>query len=134
MLPLNGSEFAAEALPHAEEIARSTEAKLILFQVVVDPATFLVAPSSMSASGGSTGLGGGGVGVVSIHADDMAHTAAMDDAKRYLDDLAERLKHRKVDTEVDIATIGTGPAGLAAATYTLNVHLNVALIAPQIWW
>ncbi|MBV7331510.1 universal stress protein [Chloroflexi bacterium TSY] len=104
LLPLDGSEFAAEALPHAEEIARGAGAQLILFQVVVDPTRILVAPATVNTAGGSTGLSGGIVGAVSIGADETAHTAAMDEAKGYLDELAASLKHRKIDVVVDIDT------------------------------
>ena len=34
LLPLDGSDFAAKALPHAEAVARSMGAELILLQVI----------------------------------------------------------------------------------------------------
>ena len=102
LVPLDGSEFAAQALPHAEQIASCTGAKLIVFQVVEDPGRVLAAPLGAGVAGSSAGVGTIGAGFVSITPSDDVHRQAMDEAKASLDRLAESFHHRHVDAEVGI--------------------------------
>jgi nucleotide-binding universal stress UspA family protein len=102
LVPLDGSELAAQALPHAEEIARGMGAKLILAQIVETRVGFVVAPVGTASSGPGIGRGAGGFGVVV--GDDLGQMAAMDEANAHLDRLAASLKHRGIDTTVDINT------------------------------
>lgn len=101
LLPLDGSEFAAQAIPHAEAIANSQGAELILFEVIEDPLKILVSPPGMGAASGShTSV----VGIGPTNPDNQVHADAMDQAKLALDELATSLKHRKVNVVTDIDT------------------------------
>jgi len=102
LVPLDGSELAAQALPHAEEIARTSGAKLILSQIVDTNVEFVVAPMGSGSSGSSIGVGAGGVGVVISN--DPRQQQAIDEAKAHLERLAASLQHRKIATAVDINT------------------------------
>lgn len=104
LVPLDGSELAAQALPHAEEIARAAGAKLILSQIVETNMEFVVAPVGVGSSGPSVGVGGGGVGVGVVIEEDPGQQQAIDEAKAHLDRLAASLQHQKIATEVDINT------------------------------
>jgi nucleotide-binding universal stress UspA family protein len=99
LLPLDGSQFAVQALPHAEAIAGALGATLILFEVVEDPLTVMAS----QLSGVTGGLGStGSVGIGALPPDENTHRKAMDAAQGYLDELAVSLKHRKIDAVVDI--------------------------------
>jgi nucleotide-binding universal stress UspA family protein len=104
LVPLDGSNLAVQALPHAEEIARGVGANLILCRVVEVPAGFVVAPAGMGSSGPSVGIGVGTVGAAVMLGDAEGQRQALDEAKAYLDRLAASLQHRKIDTAVDINT------------------------------
>lgn len=104
LVPLDGSELAAQALPHAEEIARGLGAKLILYQVVAMPPGFMAAPTGTTAGGPSIAVGVGRVGVDIMGGDDENHLRAMDEAEAYLARLATSLHHRKTDADIDINT------------------------------
>jgi len=104
LVPLDGSELAAQALPRAEELARETGAQLILFRVLEDSVRLMAAlptPGGMGIGGaeGTTMLG-----VVSVTVDDEAHRQAVTDATEALDELATSLHHRKVDAKAEIDT------------------------------
>jgi nucleotide-binding universal stress UspA family protein len=101
---LDGSELATQALPHAEEIARSLGAKLILYQVVETPPGFVAAPTGTTAGGPSIAVGVGRVGVDIVGGDDENHLRAMNEAEAYLERLAASLHHRQIDAEIDINT------------------------------
>lgn len=100
LVPLDGSELAAQALPHAEEIARALGAKLILYQVVEVPAAFMAAPTAIGSSSPLVGVGVGRVGV--MVGDDEGQRHAMDDAEAYLTRLVISLQHQKFDAEADM--------------------------------
>ena len=97
LVPLDGSELAAQALPYAEEIANNAQAKLSLLQVVDDPVDIYVAPET-------TLLSRTGMGVVHNAMDTNFHRQALDSAKWNMDELAASLRHRKINAEGDIDT------------------------------
>lgn len=103
LVPLDGSVLAAQALPHAEEIARGLGAKLILYQVVEATGGFMVAPIGTGSSGPSVGVGVGRVGAGVMIGDDEIRRA-LDDAEAYLARLAASLQHQKLDATIDINT------------------------------
>lgn len=101
LLPLDGSEVAAQALPHAEALAACHKAKLILLEIVEDPTRFVVAaPGASLVGAGSSGP----LGVGAYLPDEEAHNRAMDEAKRSLEEMAASLRHRKITAEADIDT------------------------------
>jgi len=102
LVPLDGSELAAQALPHAEEIARGLGAKLVLYQVVEATAGFVVAPTGTTAGGPGVSVGVGRVGINIMEGEDERHIRAMDEAQAYLERLAASLHHRRINAEVDI--------------------------------
>lgn len=102
VVPLDGSELAAQALPHAEEIARGAGAQLILLRVVENPVRMMAAIPGLAGSGGS--VGAGSIGVVAVGLDSDAHRQALDDAKTALESLAASLRHRKINAVADIDT------------------------------
>lgn len=124
LVPLDGSELAAQALPRAEEIARKMGAELILFRVLEDSVRFMAALPTP----GGVGLGGGAgatmLGVVSVTVDDEAHRQAVTDATEALDELASSLRHRKVDAKAEIDT-GDPAKQIVAYADAHNVDLIV---------
>lgn len=101
LLPLDGSEIARRALPHAETIAGNQGATLILFRVVEDPVRLSVTPPNMSVPGP---METGEIGMGSYPAGKISHVQAMDEAQRSVEELATSLKHRKIDAFADIDT------------------------------
>lgn len=106
LVPLDGSELAAQALPHAEQIAQGSGAQLILSQIVETHVGFVVAPVGTGASGPGVGAGAGGIGVgVGVAVDEeQEQQQAIDEATAHLERLATSLQHRKIDTMVDVNT------------------------------
>ena len=102
LVPLDGSELAAQALAHAEEIAHNAGAKLVLLRVLENPLRFLTALPSMGGQGIGVGAGASAMSVVALTRDDAARRQALDDAKQGLDEVAGSLQHRKVETETEI--------------------------------
>lgn len=113
LLPLDGSEFSAEALPHAEEMARSSGAKLILFQVVVDTPDYVVAQVE-------------GVGLTTVTHDDSKQNQAVDTAQSYLDDLVVSLRHRQIDA---VADIGEGDPATAIVEYAQREAVDLIVMS-----
>lgn len=122
LVPLDGSDLAAHAVPHAEAIAAGTGAKVILLQVVDSASSLIVTQTTSSISGAI--VGGIGIGAIPTLADEAPHIQAMDEAKREMDDWAETLRHRKIETTGDIDTgdPATCILGYAAAN---NIDLIV---------
>lgn len=104
LVPLDGSDLAAQALPHAEEIAAGTGAKLVLLQVVEGRLSILVTQTNASMSGSGTVVGAIGVGAFPTSTESEMHLQAMDEAKRDMDGLAATLRHRKLEAAGDIDT------------------------------
>ena len=104
LVPLDGSELAAQALPHAEEIADGTGAQLILLQIVVDQRSLVVTQTTSGMSGSGVLVGAVGVNVIPAPQSQDIHNQAMDEAKRDMDELAVSLRHRKIDATSDIDT------------------------------
>jgi nucleotide-binding universal stress UspA family protein len=103
LVPLDGSELAAQALPRAEELARETGAQLILFRVLEDSASVLTAlPTPGNGMGGVAGANA--LGVVAVSLDEEKQRQAVDEAEQALEDLVASLHYRKVDAEAIIDT------------------------------
>ncbi len=113
LLPLDGSEFSAEALPHAEEMARSSGAKLVLFQVVADKPDYVIAQAE-------------GVGVTTVTHDDSKRNQALDAAQSYLDDLVGSLRHRQIDASGDI---GSGDPATAIVEYARHEAIDLVVMS-----
>lgn len=114
LVPLDGSELAAQALPQAEEIARKMGAPLILFRVLEDSVRLMAALPTPGGMGIGGGAGATMLGVVSVNVDDEAHRQAATDASEALDELATSLHHRKVAAE---AVIDTGDPAKQIVAY-----------------
>ena len=123
LLPLDGSEIAAQALPHAELIASSQGAMLILFEVVEDPARFLVTPPLMDLGGVG---GAGAIGLGPFPPNENAHRIAMDEAKSSLDELVTSLKHRKVNA---VADIDTGDPAACIVDYAAEHEIDLIVMS-----
>ncbi|MEZ4663685.1 MAG: universal stress protein [Caldilineaceae bacterium] len=121
LLPLDGSQTAVQALPHAEAIAAALGARLILFEVVEDALDIMVTPSTGSAVGP-----GGTVGFGAYPPDVVAHTRAMDEAKNFLDDLVATLKHRKINA---VADIDTGEAADRIVDYAADHDVDLIVMS-----
>ncbi len=104
LVPLDGSALSARALPHAEAIARGSQAKLVLTQSVGTPVEFVAVPTGMGATGTDISAGVGGVGVGVTAPNEEAHSRALDEAQDYLERLATSLRHKKLDVAVDVNT------------------------------
>lgn len=113
LLPLDGSEFAAEALPHAEEMAHTSGAKLILFQVVEDTPDFVVGQVE-------------GVGITTVSHDESRQNQALDTAQSYLDDLVVSLRHRQIDA---VADIGGGDPATAIVEYAQREAVDLIVMS-----
>lgn len=113
LLPLDGSEFAAEALPHAEEMARSSGAKLVLFQVVEDTPDYVVAQIES-------------VGITTVAHDESKRNQALDTAQSYLDDLVTSLRHRQIDA---VADIGGGDPATAVVDYARQEAVDLIVMS-----
>lgn len=100
VVPLDGSELAAQALPHAEEVAHGSGAQLILLRVLENPVRKLAAIPGMGGNG--PGMGAGAAGLVTVDLDDEEQRQALDDAKASLETLAASLRHRKINVEAEI--------------------------------
>lgn len=126
LVPLDGSDLAAQALPHAEKIAADSGAKLILLRVVENNPHFALAPAAMVGAGLTTGVGTGNVGLVMLPTDDDAHRQAMDEAKQSLDLLAEELRYRQIDAE---ASIDTGDPATQIVDYAADNGVDLIVMS-----
>lgn len=97
VVPLDGSELAEQALPHAQELARLTGAPLHVVRVI-DPT---------GSQGGSGLVMHGLTGVMAA--------AAEEDAEDYLNRLRQALTERGVTATTEILHGQTAPALVAAA-------------------
>ncbi|HMN27958.1 MAG TPA: universal stress protein [Caldilineaceae bacterium] len=102
LVPLDGSELAAQALPQAEEIAQESGAQLVLFRVLETTPTFVAAVPAAGGPGMVGGVGLGAMGIAAVDRDDEAHRRTVDEIEQSLETLAESLKHRKVEAEAVI--------------------------------
>ena len=123
VVPLDGSELAAQALPHAEQIARGAHAQLVLLRVVEGHVKIGAVPG-MGNYGMGGGVGAGAVGLIKSAIDDPAHRQALDEAEAALTALVPDLHHRKVDAVVEVLS---GDPAIQIVTYaeTHDVDLIV---------
>lgn len=112
LLPLDGSEFSTEALPHAEEIARSSGAQLVLFQVIPDTNDVLNPAESL--------------GTFFTIPHDPRRNYALDTAQRYLDDLATILRYRQIDARSDI---GSGDPATAIVDHARHEGIDLIVMS-----
>lgn len=126
LVPLDGSDLAAQALPYAEEIARSANAQLILLRVLEHPVSKVSALPGTSGVGVGGGVGVGSVGIVYSLWDDEAQKQAIDELKEPLDELVTSLKHRKVDAQVEIFT---GDPASQIVDYAAMNHVDLIVMS-----
>lgn len=81
LIPLDGSDFSARAMPHAQELAQRFNAELIVFQAIQPPAGYLAAgdPSSLTT--------------VAVAPDTQDLSREVETAKRMLDGRAAELRN-----------------------------------------
>lgn len=103
LVPLDGSLLSAQALSHAEEIARGSHAQLILLRVVESHVKIGALPG-IGNYGMGGGVGAGTVGLIDATIDDEAHQQALNEAEAALADLVPDLHYRKVEAVVEILT------------------------------
>lgn len=103
LVPLDGSELAAQALPHAEEIARGAGAQLILLRVIERHVKVGAIPG-MGNYGMGGGVGGGAIGVMNASVDNAAHRHALDEAEAALAALLPSLHHRQIKAVTEVLT------------------------------
>lgn len=117
LVPLDGSDLSAQALPHAQAIAQGAQAKLVLSRITEPPTEFVAVPAGIGTTGTGTGAGIGNVGVGVAASDDEAHRRKLDEAQAYLERLAADLRLQKLEVAVDINTgdPATGIVDYAAA-------------------
>ena len=101
LVPLDGSELAAQALPHAVEIARGAQAQLVLVRVVEQHVKVGAIPG-LGTTGMGGGVGGGAVGLLGTSLDDEAQRQAIDEAEATLTALVPELRHRRVEAVVEV--------------------------------
>jgi nucleotide-binding universal stress UspA family protein len=104
VVPLDGSELAAQALPRAEEIAHQTGAQIILLRVMESSPVFMAAVPTAGATSIVGGVGVISPGMVTLETDGAAYRLAIDDVQQSLGELATSLKHRKVEAKAEIDT------------------------------
>lgn len=102
LVPLDGSDLSAQALPHAQAIAQGAQAKLVLSRIVEPPTGFVAVPTGIGTAGADTGTGLSGLGVAAP--DDKTHRRNLDEVQAHLDRLAADLRLHKLDVDVDVNT------------------------------
>lgn len=113
LLPLDGSEFSAEALPHAEAMAESSQAELVLFQVIEDTRDYVLTRAE-------------NLGIYAVEHSDTQREEALETARRYLDDLASSLRHRQIATSTDM---GSGDPATAIVDYARNEGVDLIVMS-----
>lgn len=113
LLPLDGSEFSAEALPHAEAMAESSQAELVLFQVIEETQDYVLTRAE-------------NLGVYAVAHDDTEREEAVETARRYLDDLASSLRHRQIAASTDM---GSGDPATAIVDYAKNEGVDLIVMS-----
>lgn len=113
LLPLDGSEFSAEALPHAEAMAESSQAELVLFQVIEDTRDYVLTRAE-------------NLGIYAVEHNDTQREEAVETARRYLDDLASSLRHRQIATSTDM---GSGDPATAIVDYARNEGVDLIVMS-----
>src|SRR5262245_1324911 len=103
VVPLDGSELAAQALPRAEEIAQQTGAQIIVLRVMESSPVYMTAIPTAGATGVVGGVGVNSPGFVTLETDGVG-SRPIDDVQRSLDELAASLKHRKIEAKTEIDT------------------------------
>lgn len=101
LLPLDGSETAAQAIPYAEELASLSDATLILFQVAPDRPEELRLTGELKIERPA----------------DRERLAAVDHATRVLQRFADGLTMRKIASQVVIEVGDAAPKILDYATH-----------------
>jgi nucleotide-binding universal stress UspA family protein len=124
VVPLDGSELAAQALPRAEEIAQQTGAQIILLRVLESSPAYMAALPTAGATGIVSGVGVTSPGFVTLDSDGAPYRQAIDDVQQSLDELAASLKHRKVEAKAEIDT-GDPATQIAHYAATHDVDLIV---------
>lgn len=126
LVPLDGSDLAAKALPYGAEIAELSGAQLILFQVVdAELGRILMAPvgMGMSGEGGATGMGGVPVAVSS---DEEESQRAIEQAKRNLDALVDSLKRRGIHA---VANVDVGDPAERIVDYAVENDVDLVVMS-----
>lgn len=122
LLPLDGSDFSAQALPHAELIASAHGAELILFEVVEDQGELRLSFPGIGAAGEPDAAA---VGIGPVRSSEETHQEAMDQAKRSLDELATSLQHRKINA---VADIDTGDPATCIVDYVTEQDVDLVVM------
>jgi nucleotide-binding universal stress UspA family protein len=107
LIPLDGSELAEMALPHAQSLARKYDATLILLSIVTPPTITSRGAKAMELF------------------EEQINTL-MQDADEYLDKLKRRLAEKKIKTETYTKL---GPVVKSILEYADNDDVDLVLIA-----
>jgi len=127
LVPLDGSDLAAKALPHGQEIAELSDAQLVLFQAVDDEmGRILLAPAGLGTGGEGGATGATGLGAVTMLPDESEHTRAMDQARRDMNEKVQHLKHQGVNA---VAGIDAGDPAERIVDYAAENKVDLIVMS-----
>ena len=95
LVPLDGSDLAEAALPHAKELASRLSSSIHLLRVV--PLARQLAVSSFAGSGGIDGMPG-----LDVKAIDEAVEARLEEAMVYIEEQGKKLRQEGVSVEWEV--------------------------------
>jgi nucleotide-binding universal stress UspA family protein len=122
LVPLDGSEFAAFALPHAESLASHLGASLVLAQVVPSAATMAV-----EASLPSTGIGMPTIDPYLVEKQfESVESELINNAAATLNDAATRLREKV--PQVETLVLSGSPAE-AIVTYAQSEQIDLIVMS-----
>jgi nucleotide-binding universal stress UspA family protein len=120
---LDGSKFAEQIIPYAVEEASHFKGKLVLLQV------FRTSETAAGEHGTPEQEAGGPVSHVDLPAPAAARIAAEDEAKNYLESVAQPLRKKGLEVECAAVQAGHEKIGETIVRYAHNHDMGLVSIA-----
>ena len=120
---LDGSKFAEQIIPYAVEEARHFESKLVLLRV------FVASGTAASEHGTPEQEAGGPVGHVDLPSPPAIRIVAEDEARDYLEEVAQPMREKGLDVECATVQAGHEKIGEVIVRYAENHDMQLVSIA-----